>query len=261
MNIDGYDREIDRPDNVCLGIFGDGCSGKTHLCATATEWAEARGQVPGWVINDFKARKTIKQYHDENGLKLPYINKNEFITSQQALELATNTDLLKVQKVYTEVIDKLLHAVVSIGAVDEVNPIIMDSGTLTWNWMAFSHFGRKQSVGKSREWGPPKMDWSDMMTGILHKTVLITFRSKDQWKNDKSTGRLTWDGPPHLINNTTSIVRCNFDANKQTDYVWDKFSLDVVESQDNVGLAGVNGVLEGQSITLTNLMNVLRPGE
>lgn len=261
LNIPGFSQLISQPDHGCFGIFGGEGSGKTRLCCTATQWAADRGKIPGWLVCDRKTRKTIKDYHEEMGLELPAINQADFLSPQQAIALATNTNYDEVKKVYESVITKVLEAVAKLAAVDKIEPIVIDSGTWVWDAIAFSHFGRKQDVGFSRVWGPPKQDFTDLMDSLNHKLTLITLKAKDEYKNDKRTNRQTWDGPPHLGYCTTSVIRCNFDAHQQVDYYWDKFSVDVVESQDNVGQAGVNGVLTGQAITLESLMAILRPGE
>ena len=261
-NIPGFSREITQPEYPCFGIFGDGGTGKTRLCATATAWAQERGKVPGWIVCDQNTRQTVKAVHEELGLDLPYMNPVNFITQKEALALAVNTDYAQVQKTYEAVVKRVFDASVALAAHPNVDPIIFDSGSTIWDWIAFSHFGRKENVGKSRVWGPPKQDWTDLMDGAREShLVLITLKSKDEYRNDARTGRQTWDGPVHLKFTTTSIMRTNFDSQKQVEDYRDRFSLDVVESHDNVGLAGVNGVLEGQAITLESLMAVLRPGE
>ena len=248
---------IDQPDNGCIGVFGGEGSGKTRLCCTATDWANEHGYVPGWIICDRKTRKTVKDYHAENALQLPLMNQNDFLTQQQAIALATNTNFDEVRKSYEVVTASLFKAVADLAAVKQVNPIIIDSGTWVWDAIGFSHFGRKQDVGKSRVWGPPKQDWTDLMDSLQHKLVFVTLKAKDEYRNDNRTGRQTWDGPPHLGYCTTSVVRCNFDPHATVDYVWDRFSLDVVESQDNVALAGQNGVLTGMDVNLTALLEKL----
>lgn len=260
MNIPGFSQTINRSDNGCFGIFGGEGSGKTRLCCTATDWAIARGQIPGWIICDRKTRKTVKDYHAENGLDLPLMNKEDFLTQKQAIALATNTKFEEVKKEYEEVTKRLFESTSILAAESKVNPIIIDSGTWIWDAIGFSHFGRKQDVGKSRVWGPPKQDWTDLADSLSHKLVLITFKARDEYKNDNRTGREIWDGPPHLGYSTTSVVRCAFDRTRGLaageTYV-DRFTLDVVESQDNVALAGQDKVLAGASITLENLMAVL----
>ena len=261
MSIPGFSRDIYKPDCGCFAIFGGEGSGKTRLCATATAWAQERGKIPGWIICDRKSRKTIKDVHEELGLDLPYMNPDDFVTQKEAIKLATNTNYDEVKKVYEEVTKKLFDSAVALAAATEVEPVIFDSGSTIWDWIAYSHFGRKQEVGKSRVWGPPKSDFTDLMDAMASKLCLITFKAKDEYRNDNRTGRSTIDGPPHTGYCVTSVIRCNFDQHKQVEEYQNKFSLDIVESQDNVGLAGVNGVLEGQAITLESLMAVLRPGE
>lgn len=266
----GFSQDLSGRESACIAVFGAEGTGKTRLCATAGTYADERGERPGWLIMDRKTRKTIRQVCSELGIEPPYINAEDFISQKKALELATNENFATVTATYVEAIKALFDAAVVLGADPKVNPIVFDSGTALWDWIAFSHFGRKQDVGKSRVWGPPKQDWTDLMDALSHKTVLITLRAKDEYRNDNRTGFLTWDGPPHLGFTVTSVIRLTADgpfdeetgkARKLTEdeTFMDRFSLDVVESQDNKGLEGVNRVLTGESITYANLMAQLRP--
>lgn len=262
MNIPGFSREITQPDNGAIGVFGGEGSGKTHLCCTATDWAQARGLTPGWIICDRKTRKTVKDYHALAGLTLPFMNDADFLSQKDAIKLATSTNYEEVKAAYERTTTTLFASVAALAAVEVINPIIIDSGSWVWDAIAFSHFGRKQDVGKSRQWGPPKQDWTDLMTSLDNKLVLVTLKAKDEYRNDARTGKQTWDGPPHLGYNTTSVIRCRFEPNKKNadgtamDVV-DKFSVDVIESQDNVALAGIDDVLTGAAITLESLLAVL----
>lgn len=260
MTIPGFSQTISRTDNGCFGIFGGEGSGKTRLCCTATDWALERGFTPAWIICDRKTRKTVKDYHTENDLSLPLMNSEDFLTQKQAIALATNTNFDEVKKAYEDVTKRLFASIATVAAESKINPIVIDSGTWVWDAIGFSHFGRKQDVGKSRVWGPPKQDWTDLVDSISHKLVLVTLKAKDEYKNDNRTGRETWDGPPHLGYCTTSVIRCAFDRTRalapDETYV-DRFSLDVVESQDNVALAGQDKVLTGAAITVSSLMAVL----
>lgn len=268
----GFSQDFGGREEPCIGIFGPEGSGKTRLAATAGEYASEHGQIPGWIVCDRKTRKTVREVCEELGLDIPLINSKDFITQDEALALALNENFVEVQKVYTKAVRALFEAAVTLGKSPNVNPIIFDSGTQLWDWIAFSHFGRKQDAGKARVWGPPKQDWTDLMDGLSHKKVVITLRAKEEWLNkmegdkDKSapTGRLTTDGPPHLGYTVTSLIRLRQERTRKLkegeDYV-ERFALDVVQSQDNVGLEGVDEILRGRDITFSNLMMQLRPGE
>lgn len=261
-NIPGFSRTISQPDNGAIGIFGGEGSGKTHLCCTASDWSYARNLIPGWLICDRKTRKTVKDYHAAQGIPMPIMNENDFLSQKDAIALATNTNYDEVKKAYERTTESLFKAVASLAGIAQINPIIIDSGSWVWDAIAFSHFGRKQDVGKSRQWGPPKQDWSDLMDGLQHKLVLVTLKAKDEYKNDNRTGKQTWDGPPHLGYCTTSVIRCRFESNKKDENglpldAIDKFALDVVESQDNVALAGQDDVLTGAAITMESLLAIL----
>jgi hypothetical protein len=72
------------------------------------------------------------------------------------------------------------------------------------------------------------------------------------------------DGPPHLGYTTTTLIRLRCDRirklTERETYV-DRFALDVYESQDNKGLEGIDGILNGENITFANVMMQLRPEE
>lgn len=266
---EGFTRDFSGREAACIGVFGAEGTGKTRLLATAEEWAKERNFTPGWLVCDRKTRKTVREVYAEFGWDLPYINDKDFIDQSQALEIAqldreSDKENAKIQKIYSDVFRSLVHSAVNLGRIPEINPVILETGSQTWDWISFAHFGRKQGVGKSRVWGPPKQDWTDLIDGLSHKTLVISFWERDAYKGDERAGFTKPDGPPHIGYTTTSLVRCNFDQKKklkEDETVADRFSLDIYESQDNVGLAGVNEVLVGESITYSNLMMQLRPEE
>lgn len=263
----GFSRDFGGREAPAIGIFGGEGTGKTRLCATAGEYAAERGEVPGWLVCDRKTRKTVRETCEALGLELPYINKEDFIDQTQALEIAqldreSDADNAKIVKIYSAVVKKFIAAGVELGKRKEVNPIIIETGSQVWDWISFAHFGRKQGAGKSRVWGPPKQDWTDLVDGLSHKTLIMTFWERDAYKGEDRLNFTKPDGPPHLGYVTTSLVRLTFDQKmklKDGDTFVDKFGLDIYESQDNVALAGVNDVLRGEAISFGNLMALLRP--
>jgi hypothetical protein len=263
-NLTGFSRDFTRQECPAIGIFGGPGTGKTRICATAGEYARDRGKTPGWIVLDRKTRKTVREVCAELKLDTPYINKEDFIPQADALALATNGDFEKVKAIYTKAIERVLNAATALGAAPEVDPIIFETGSGLWDWIAFAHFGRKQDAGKSRVWGPPKQDWTDLFDSLQHKTVLITLWERDEYKNDARTGFTKPDGPPHLGYTTTTLVRLTQDRTRKLQdgetYV-DRFGLDIVESQDNKGLESVNNVLTGEAITYANLISMLRTEE
>lgn len=266
-----FGREITGRETPCIGIYGAQGTGKTRLCVTASEWAEERGTVPGWLICDRKTRNTMREVCKELKVTPPLHNQEDFVDRRHALTLATSDDIPFVMKAYSAAYQRFLNGAIALADNHQVNPIIVDSGSQLWDWIAFAHFGRKQDVGRARQWGPPKQDWSDLFDALSDKLVLITLKSKDEWKNDNRTGRETWDGPPHLGFTTTTVVRLNIDSKRKlraeedengpAETFVDRFTLDVVESQDRKDLEGQDGVLAGSAITLSTLMAFLRPND
>lgn len=265
IKINGFSRDFSGREAPCLGVFGGEGSGKTRFCATAGEWAEDRGTVPGWVVCDRKTRNTVREIYNELGLELPLINQRDLIERSEALKIATmdrEKDDSKIAAIYTGVYVRLVDLLGSLAANPTVNPIIVETGTQIWDWIAFSHFGRKQGVGKSRVWGPPKQDWTDLIDALSGKLLVLTFWEKDAYKGDDKAGFTKPDGPPHLGYTATSMVRLTCDKTrrlKPDETYTDRYSLDVYASQDNVALEGVNGLLRGEAIRFNSLLSILCP--
>ncbi len=265
-DLPGFDRDFSGREAPAICVFGAEGTGKTRFCATAGTYAAEHGQVPGWVVTDRKTRKTVREVCAELGIDLPYINSEDFISQRQAMDIAKldrekDADNEKIRKIYSEVYGRLVDSVIALASRPEVEPIVFETGTQVWDWISYAHFGRKQGAGKSRVWGPPKQDWTDLMDALSHKTVLITLWERDAYRGDERAGFTKPDGPPHIGYTVTSAVRLNKrdkPAKGQETYV-DRFSLDVFQSQDNVGLEGDVGTLVGDGITYENLMNLLRP--
>lgn len=260
--VKGFTHDFSGREAMALGVFGGEGAGKTRFLATTTEWAHARNTVPAWLVFDRKTRKTVREIHTNSGWDLPLINEKDFITPKQALEIARldrETESDKVQKVYTDVYKSVLDIVGPLCEDKRVNPICLETGTALYDVISYAHFGKKQGVGKSRAWGPPKQDWSDLLDLLAAKTTLISFWERDEYKDDTRTGKTKPDGPNHLGYTITSLVRLNHDRRaKDPDKL---FTLDVVQSQDNVALEGEGGesILTGDNVTFTNLMQLLRP--
>jgi hypothetical protein len=244
---EGFTRDFSKREKPCIGVFAPGYTGKTRFCATAGEWAEAQGTVPGWIICDRKTRQTIEATCALMGLPVPVMNKEPFLSHKQTLLLANSDDEETTKKVYSEGFERITAAMTTLAGSPDIDPIIVDSGTELWDWIGYARLGRREGV-KARYWGPSKRDWKDLFDAFGHKTLLITFWAKQEWKDDKVTNKTVLDGPPHASYTTTTLVRLRKSPGEQ-------YSLDLVESIDNTALAGAEDLLTGEDITFKNLMN------
>lgn len=283
ITLPGFSRGFTKREQPAIAIFGPESTGKTALSVNAGLWAREHGTTPGWLITERKTKKTVEDRCSELDLEIPLIS-DPFILPEEASQIIRldrwihtkedGKDVLnsdpKIMEIYSKITERFFNAAAVLAKEDSINPIIIDSGTNIYNWISYSHNGRKQGVGMRTKWGPPQSDWEDLLTGLQHKLTLITFRSQDEWVGKETTGRLIPDGPRTLGYTVTSQVRLAFDKhrglrppnpdkNDPGESFIDRFSLDVWESQDNKGVAGVNGILKGQQITFANLLSLLRP--
>lgn len=264
LAVQGFTHDFSGRSASALGIFGGEGSGKTRFGATATEWAIKRGLTSAWLVWDRKTRLTVRRIHEENGWPLPLINAQDFITPKAAIEIArldrdTDKGAEEIKKVYNAAYTRVLDIVGPLVESPKVNPIIIETGTALYDMISFAHFGKKQGVGRDRVWGPPKQDWTDLMDLLANKHLIISFWEKDEYKADARTGRTKPDGPNHLGYTLTSLVR--FNHNRLLRNPDELFTLDVIQSQDNTGLEGQDGLLKNDDITYTNLIDMLRPEE
>lgn len=260
----GFSRDFGGREAPAIGVFGSEGSGKSRFCATACEWAAENGKVPGFLVFDRKTRMTVRKVCEEMGFELPLINEKDFVTQAQALEVAvldreSEKDNAKIQKLYSDAFKEIIAAAIRLGDDASIEPIVVETGSALWDHISFAHFGRKQGVGKSRVWGPPKQDWTDLIDALSHKTLVLTFWERDEYKGDDRTGFTKADGPPHLGYSVTTMIRLNKGKPAKNADPFDRFSLDLTQCQENVALEGQSGLLTGEAITYSNLMALIRP--
>lgn len=262
----GFSRSFTDRTAPAIGVFGPAGAGKSRFLATATEWALERGKVPGWLVCDRKTRKTIKEIHSAHGWDLPYINEHDFIETKETIRIMkldreAEKENTEIQKIYTGVFKRVLEAAGELADSNDVDPIIIETGNQVYDYISFAHFGKKQGAGKSRVWGPPKQDWTDLMMALAHKTVLISFWEKSAYDGDEKLKYTEPQGPPHLDYTTTTLVRLRQNEKKKVDDYTERFELDIYKSQENKALEGEKALLTGEAITYTNLMQLLVPDE
>jgi len=276
ISLPGFSRSRSKREQPAIAIFGPESTGKTALCVSAGLWAKEHGTTPGWLITERKTEKTIEDRSRELDLEMPLISE-PFIKPEEASQIIrldrwirgkdeNGKEILnadpKIMEIYSTITARFFDAAALLAKEPGIEPIIIDSGTNIYNWISYSHNGRKQSIGIRTKWGPPQSDWEDLLTGLQHKLTIVTFRSQDEWKGKEPTGRIIPDGPRTLGYTVTSQIRLGYDKDKHLradESFIDRFSLDVWESQDNKGVAGVNNILKGEQITFMNLLSLLRP--
>lgn len=280
ISLPGFSRTRTKREQPAIAVFGPESTGKTALCVSAGLWAREHGTTPGWLITERKTEKTVEDRSCELNLEMPFIS-DPFIWPEEAAQIirldrwirgkdengkeVLNADP-KIMEIYSTITARFFDAAATLAREPGIEPIIIDSGTNIYNWISYSHNGRKQGIGMRTKWGPPQSDWEDLLTGLQHKLTLVTFRSQDEWtgsgNNRETTGRQIPDGPKTLGYTVTSQIRLAFDKHRsllKDETFVNRFSLDVWESQDNKGVAGVNSILKGNQITFLNLLSLLRP--
>ena len=178
---------------LIVGTHGSERTGKSNFAATAPD---PIGVIP----LDRNTRWTMRKVAEEYGKKIIF-PKRDFIR-QDAGELLRISHLpddravSEAKKYYRKHLDYVKEALYSLYASEDVKTVVVDTGTQLWEDVMFAHFGRYHRV-MPRDRGVPNQEMADLITACPHH-MIITHRSAEIWKNDKSTGKHKPGGFPHI---------------------------------------------------------------
>lgn len=114
---------------------------------------------------------------------------------------------------------------------DKVRSLVMDSGTDAWELWRYAEFGAESS--RARNYGGLNSQFAAMLRlpRKYGKNVVIINRTKDEWRDDKPTGRVVRDG----FKNTGYTMHATIETLRD-DY--DNFSIKLRDVRHNAGLNG-----------------------
>lgn len=252
----GFTDDTSPDGKPCVGIVGLESVGKTRLAALAPD-------PQGWIVTDRKTRDTVDAIKAEFG-KTIIMNKEDYVGQKDALVMAVSEDHNKAIKLYTEVQKRITDQAMQLASHPDIQTIVIDSGSTLCDYITFSHFGRKTGVGMARNWGPPKQDLKDLLAALKYKTLVLTLRAKEVWKDDKPTGKYSWEGLTNLGYEMNVVVNLRGDRKLRTvdgeKEPWqNRFALSVMQCQFNKATEDVPELLVGSDIDWENLASQCFP--
>lgn len=184
LKIEGFSADLTPTDKPAVSVFGEEGSGKTRFAATMPD-GEGEGAI-GLLALDRKAKRTFKETMEKMDKRV-IVNKEDYLSPTEAREMAmldcdNKEDLVKVKKKYGEVYKRILGDAMRLAEHDQIASIVVDSNTQFWDWIMFSHFGRRNQI-ESYQRGAPNQDMIDFINALKHKNLCLLHRAADIWKD------------------------------------------------------------------------------
>jgi hypothetical protein len=258
VTIPGFTNDIASTvdDAIIMAIYGPEGSGKTRLLATAP------GPL-GIVPLDRKTRWTINKMAQELGRKDIFMPPDDFIRHQNPIALSLMKEG-EAQKYYGEHVKRVMEAAYKLNQHPDVRAVGLDGGAQLWEDILFKHYGRNQRI-MPRDRGPANQDMIDFLSAMTGKHFILSLKAKEEWKDDKPSGKLQPSGMTNMGYHVTVVVEmmCNKKYNPQVshkDFQW-QFSATIKHCQQDPMLQVPNddNVLRDEMICFQSLAAMIYP--
>ncbi len=265
IKIEGFTTDLTPDDRPAVSIFGSEGSGKTRFAATSPD-------PIGLLALDKKSKRTFQKVATAMG-KQVLVNKEDYISGKDAIKLAmldTNVEAQRTQikEFYGKLFEKVMNTGLALASHPDIQTIVIDTATQLWDWIMFSHFGRRNQV-ESYQRGAPNQDMIDLINALKSKNLVLIHRASEEWKDtgevdshgkkkQAPSGRYKAEGFTKMGYFATVI--CELTSAAKASEPDDKFKIKLVKCQPNSLLEGQDMgeySLIGEAINWENLMAVI----
>lgn len=245
----------------CMNVFGPEGTGKTRFGLTLP------GPI-GVIALDRKTIDTVNMLKDTMDGEI-YVNETPYIGERESAKLSLEQDVEKVKAFYVQKLRVVNEAALMLADTPWIESIVMDQMTTYWNWILYSHFGRRNQIQQISR-GPANDDIRAFIQAMHHKNLLLLHQSADEYKDtgtkDKYgksvsvlTGRQKPDGCSKMGYEVNISLELKASPTCPSGDTADKFSCVFRKNQYNPMLEGVDLKefgLVGEAITWENVLMV-----
>ena len=253
-----FDGNLDNTDPYIIGVFGAEGTGKTRFALTGPE-------VIGCVSLETKSYKTISEVSAELGKRV-YKPKDPQ-SLMVPIRKVDAMDDVKAQQWYKEHLKRVNDVIYAMLENKDVRTVMIDKFTTYCTWVQFAvngMTGKKFMKVKDKVFQDNKelyQEIIDVMNSFSQykKLIVLLTAEKNEYANDKETGRLISDGFKYFGSHTNVLV--HLEENKfwkpkdEGGSKW-KFRLNVRKAQGATHLEGPEGnplLLDGD-VSIPNLI-------
>lgn len=259
-----FDEDLGNSDPYIIGSFGPEGTGKTRLPITGPE-------LIGFIPLENKSYFTITKDATEMGKRVLKPKDPQALIVDPRKIYDYDDDKLK--KFYQDQVKRVTDTIYGMLAHPDVKVVVVDKFGQLSHWIEFAVNGMKGKFKKIKEQviqdkSESNQEIIDLINSFskFKKPVILTHACKDEFLNDKRSGRQTWDGFKFLGSH------CNVILEHKTNIKWDpasddedknwQFSVSVRKCQRNPSLEGPQGqnLLKDSDILLARLIQEIDPG-
>lgn len=201
-----------------VGSCGGPRSGKTHFAFTAPKKI-------GLIPLDANSIPTFKKLEDDLGMEgMVYYPKRELFGEREIRAVMKPLRLSAVDRqnnqgkataesakleqeiisFYRSLVDRITDLAMTYYEMEDVETVVVDTGLQLYDFMQFAHFGRLANV-QQRNRGPINQEMRDFINACPKHLVMI-HPMKEDYRDDKPTGRMVIDGWKHLSVNMNVCI-------------------------------------------------------
>jgi len=212
---------------IHMNAYGLDTSGKTRFPLTGPE-------LIGYIPLDRKTRLTVEKNSKELGKKF-LIPKDDFIREVNPLKLSA-WDEKTIRTHYSDHLNRVDDAIYAMHAHPDVQVICIDLFSQYYQDCLYSSYGREMSrtirIGSDlkKDRNEANQHVIDLINAISDKHLILTHKIRDEWIDNKPTGRTTNDGFRDVG------YHCNVTAEFVNNHKWNP-KVDTDDSNWHYGMA------------------------
>lgn len=188
IKIEGFTYDSTPENKPAICVFGEENCGKSRFGCTAPH---EEGLI-GWLALDKNSKSAVDAFKKRTGANYIMVNKEPLLSHAEAIQVALQDSVEETKKIYKGVMNRIFDQAMALAGHKNVESIVIDDGSQLFDFILFSHFGRRNQI-ESFLRGGSNNDFIDLVNAMGAKNLVMVCRGADIWKDtgeiDKQTGR------------------------------------------------------------------------
>lgn len=212
ITIEGFTYNSTPENKPAICVFGEENVGKSRFGCTAPH----EDGLIGWLALDKNSKGAVDEYKRVHKADYIMVNAKPLMTHAEAIKVALEEDPKKTKATYREILDRVFKLGVALAEHKDVESIVVDDGTQLFDWILFSHFGRRNQI-ESFMRGAPNNDFIEFVNAMNGKNLVMICRGTDVWadtgevdaqgkKKQAPTGRMKPEGFSKIGKYMTAVL-------------------------------------------------------
>jgi hypothetical protein len=186
VSIEGFTYNSTPENRPAICCFGEENVGKSRFGCTAPH----EDGLIGWLALDKNSKGAVDEYKKAHKANHIMVNAKPLMTHTEAIKIAMEEDPKKTKVLYKEILGRVFDMGMAVAEHKDVESVVVDDGSQLFDWILFSHFGRRNQI-ESYMRGAPNNDMIEFVNAMGGKNLVMICRGQDIWAD---TGEVDKDG-------------------------------------------------------------------